>query len=110
MEFVEKLRNVKEQGKQAAHRALERARESGISLERHLRQKMRIYPRSLRPAANSSGPDPDTAAVFEEELEESTKAEFYERSPIISIHGEDIEPSSAERGGRQKTKTERKIA
>ena len=110
MEFINKLRNVKEQGKEAAHRALERARESGLSLERHLRQKMRIYPRSLRPTSSNPNLRSQPATVFEEELEETVKAGFHERKPIVSIHGKDIEPVGAEGERRGKVKPDRKIA
>ena len=109
MEFVNKLRNVKEQSKQTAQRALERVRESGASLERHLRQKMRIYPHSAKPASNLN-PTPKAATVFEEELEETEKVEFHERRPIVSIRGKDIEPSEADEQRRPDEKPDRRIA
>jgi hypothetical protein len=109
MEFVNKLRNVKDQSKETAQRALDRIRESGVSLERHLRQKMRIYPRSAKPAANSPNPGPQTATIFEEELEQTQRAEFQERRPIVSVRGKDLEPAESD-AERRKTKSDRRIA
>ncbi len=107
MKLINQLRSAKEQSKEAAHRVLERARQSGRSLERHLRQKMRIYPRSLQPA--SSVDANKTIVLQEEEVEETAKAEFQERQPIISIYGEDVEPGREERR-KEKSKSDRKIA
>ena len=88
MEFINKLRNVKEHGKEAAHRALERARESGLSLERHLRQKMRIYP----PTAASAGEAGHNGQADMNAAETASPPE-----PIISIEGRDIEEQPRER-------------
>jgi hypothetical protein len=109
MKFVNKLRNVKEQSKEAAQRALERVRDSGVSLERHLRQKMRIYPPSLRPAASSVNPESQTATAFDEELEETERISLRERKPIVSIRGKDLEPTDPE-DDRRKRDTDRRIA
>jgi len=106
MKLINQLRNAKEQSKEAAHRVLERARQSGRSLERHLRQKMRIYPRSLQPA---SGDANKAIVIQDEEVEETLKAEFQERQPIISIYGEDVEPGREDRR-KEKSKSDRKIA
>ncbi|HTC92674.1 MAG TPA: hypothetical protein VK699_04370 [Terriglobales bacterium] len=107
MKLIDQLRNAKEQSKEAAHRVLERARRSGRSLERHLRQKMRIYPRSLQPA---SPVDAHKAVVMQDdEVEETVKAEFQKRQPIVSIYGEDIEPGREDRR-KEKPKSDRKIA
>ena len=110
MELVNKLRNIKEHSKEAAQHALERVRESGVSLERHLRQKMRIYPRSPSSAANSPTLKPQTATIFEDELEETEKVEFSERKPIVSIRGKDVEPAERDSESRRKTKPDRRIA
>jgi hypothetical protein len=110
MEFVDKLRNVKEQSKQTAQRAVERVRESGASLERHLRQKMRIYPHPANPASNPANPTPKAATIFEEELEETEKVEFQERKPVVSIRGKDVEPAEAKDERRQNEKAGRRIA
>jgi hypothetical protein len=107
MKLINQLRNVKEQSKEAAQRVLERARQSGQTLERHLRQKMRIYPRSLQP---TSPVDANKAVVIQEgEVEETVKTEFQERQPVISIYGEDVEPGREDRR-KEKSKSDRKIA
>jgi hypothetical protein len=109
MEFVNKLRDIKEQSKETARQALERVRESGASLERHLRQKMRIYPRSAK--ARTEGPElkRPTPSVFEEELEETERIESQGRKPIVSIRGKDTEPAEAD-SERRGAKNDRRIA
>jgi hypothetical protein len=110
MKLVNPLRKAEEQEKDSTQLAMESAPESGRNLERHLRQKMRIYPRSLQPA--SSTPDSRTQrtiAIQEAEMEEIIKVEFHERKPITSIRGEEIEPGGRDRR-TQKFKSDRKIA
>ena len=107
MKLIDQLRNAREQGKETAHRVLERARQSGRSLERHLRQKMRVYPRSLQPASPVDAHK--TIVTQEEEVEETVKAEFQERQPIVSIYGEDVESGKEDRR-KEKSKSDRKIA
>ena len=108
MKMIEKLRNATEHGKEVTHRALERALESGRNLERHLRQKMRVYPRSPRVTpTNTDAHSQAPMALAEEELELELEAEFDSRRPIISVHGQDVE--SAE-GDKPKPKSDRRIA
>ena len=45
MGLIDKLRQAQEHGRDAAHRGLERARDSWDDAERRLRRKMRLHPR-----------------------------------------------------------------
>jgi hypothetical protein len=110
MELVNTLRNIKEQSKETAQKALERVRESGANVGRHLRQKMRIYPHSVSPTSTNPNLNAQTAPMFEEELEETEMAEFRERKPIISIRGKDLDSVEPEAEPRRKEKGGRRIA
>lgn len=109
MEFVNKLRDIKEQSKETARQALERVRASGASLERHLRQKMRIYPRSLGPRTQDPDLKRPAPSIFEEELEETERIESQGPKPIVSIRGKDTEPAEAD-SQRRRTKDDRRTA
>ncbi len=47
------LRNAEQQGRAAAHRGLERARDGWEDAERRLRRKMRIFPSSFKHGKSS---------------------------------------------------------
>ncbi|MBZ5567487.1 MAG: hypothetical protein LAN64_06510 [Acidobacteriia bacterium] len=53
MGLFDKLRKAEEQDRGAAHRRLEKARESWDDTERRLRRKMRLHPSSDNPSAPS---------------------------------------------------------
>jgi len=110
MGLMDRLREAEEQGKKAARHAYERALEMGEDAQRRIRQKMRIYPRSLQPTSSNPNLRSQPATVFEEELEETVKAGFHERKPIVSIHGKDVEPVGPRGERRGQAKPDRKIA
>jgi hypothetical protein len=60
MGLIDKLRKAEEQGRGMAHRGLERGRETWDDVERRLRRKMRLHPRS--PNGNAlAAPTPGAA-------------------------------------------------
>jgi hypothetical protein len=59
MGLIDKLREAEEQGRGAAHRGLEKARETWDDAEARLRRKMRLHPRGS--AENAPIPMPDSA-------------------------------------------------
>jgi hypothetical protein len=54
MGLIDKLRNAEEQGRGAARRRLEQAREAWDDAERRMRRKMRLHPKT----ANDNAPSP----------------------------------------------------
>jgi O-succinylbenzoate synthase len=56
MGLIDKLRQAEEQGRGAAHRGMERARETWDDAERRLRRKMRLHPRNDNAQAPLPGP------------------------------------------------------
>jgi hypothetical protein len=59
MGLIDKLRKAEEHGRGAAHRGLEKARETWDDAEARLRRKMRLHPRGS--AENAPVPKPDSA-------------------------------------------------
>jgi hypothetical protein len=59
MGLIDKLRKAEEQGRGAAQRGLNMARETWDDAERRLRRKMRLHPRSL----NENVPEPMPTAT-----------------------------------------------
>jgi hypothetical protein len=51
MGLIDKLRKAEEQGRGAAHRGFERARENWDDAERRLRRKMRLHPHCIHESA-----------------------------------------------------------
>jgi hypothetical protein len=58
MGLIDKLRNAEAQGRSAAHRGMEKARESWDDAERRLRRKMRLHPATTRERASEETPEP----------------------------------------------------
>lgn len=78
MRVFDRIRLKGQQGREAVHKGMERAREEWEDTERKLRQRMRIYPQKHKAAAAGSGgpsEEPRDAAGLK---------------PIISVHGKDI--------------------
>jgi hypothetical protein len=63
MGLIDKLRKAEEQGRGAAHRGFERARESWDDAERRLRRKMRLHPRAVNESAPLPMPNPGSPPV-----------------------------------------------
>ena len=61
MGLMDSLRKAEQQGKGAARRGMERARESFDDTQRALRRKMRIYPKPAEPSS-AAQPAPTVAA------------------------------------------------
>jgi hypothetical protein len=60
MGLIDKLRKAEEQGWGAAHRGIEKARDTWDDAERRLRRKMRLHPRSTN--ENTPPPMSETAS------------------------------------------------
>lgn len=63
MGLIDKLRNAEEQGRGAAHRRLEKAREAWDDAERRLRRKMRLHPKHGNDNAPHATPEADSPPV-----------------------------------------------
>jgi len=85
--LVDNLRKAEKKGAMTIRRGVERAREEWADVERRLRQRMRIYPqksKAMAVAAPGAALEMDEAAVNETEADE-------ERTPIVSVHGRDLQ-------------------
>jgi hypothetical protein len=85
MRFVDNLRKAEEKSVNTIRRGVERAREEWADVERRIRQRMRIYPQKQRAmvAAAPAGP-----IGLEHEVPGAENDET--RTPIVSIHGQDL--------------------
>jgi hypothetical protein len=90
MRLVENLRKAEEKGVMRIRRGVERAREEWADVERRIRQRMRIYPQKQHAASAgvSAG-----ALNLEQDVPDMPPASDERRTPIISIHGQDLNRS-----------------
>ena len=79
MRLVNNLRKAEEKSVMTIRRGVERAREEWADVERRIRQRMRIYPPKQQAQTN-----------LEQDVPEGIQASDEERTPIVSIHGEDV--------------------
>jgi hypothetical protein len=90
MGLVENLRKAEEKGVMRIRRGVDRAREEWADAERRLRQRMRIYPQKQRAAAASV---PAGLLELEPDVPDMPPATSARRTPIVSIHGQDLNRS-----------------
>ncbi|HEX5433457.1 MAG TPA: hypothetical protein VFY05_04415 [Candidatus Angelobacter sp.] len=91
MRLTESIRTAEKKGLANVRRRMDRAREEWSDMERRIRQKMRVYPQTLR---SRFGADHDSGSELEkQELPDPTRvtaAAVPGSRPIISINGEDV--------------------
>jgi hypothetical protein len=83
MRLVDNLRKAEEKGVMRIRRGMDRAREEWADVERKIRQRMRIYPHKQQAVAGSSG-----RINLDQDMPEYSSDQH--RTPIISIHGQDL--------------------
>jgi len=88
MRFVDNLRKAEEKSVKTIRRGVERAREEWADVERRIRQRMRIYPQKQRAMAAAA---PAGQIGLEHEVPENTPEPDEERTPIVSVHGHDLD-------------------
>lgn len=88
MRFVDNLRKAEEKGVKTIRRGMERAREEWADVERRIRQRMRVYPQKQRAMAAAA---PAGQISLEHEVPENTPESSAERTPIVSVHGHDVD-------------------
>jgi hypothetical protein len=88
MRLVENLRKAEEKGVMRIRRSVDRAREEWADVERRLRQRMRIYPQKQQVASGPAG-----LLDLEQDVPDVPPAPAERRTPIISIHGQDLNRS-----------------
>jgi hypothetical protein len=86
--LVDNLRKAEKKGAMTIRRGVERAREEWADVERRLRQRMRIYPQKSKAMA-AAAPGADATGVDEAAVDESGLPD--KRTPIISVHGRDLQ-------------------
>ena len=94
MGLMDRLREAEQSGREAARVAFGKAKELGGDAQRRMRQKMRIYPAAA--AANPSEVSQSNPAGIAPPLEQSEDVRHLEVTapkPIVSVHGEDIDPA-----------------
>ncbi|HEY2390712.1 MAG TPA: hypothetical protein VGK22_06035 [Candidatus Angelobacter sp.] len=70
-------------------RGVNRAREEWADVERRIRQRMRIYPQKQQVVASI----PASLLELEQDMPDVAPAPAERRTPIISIHGQDLNRS-----------------
>jgi len=86
--LVDNLRKAEKKGAMTIRRGVERAREEWADVERRLRQRMRIYPQKSKAIA-AAAPGATDLEVDEAAVTESGSDNT--RTPIISVHGHDVQ-------------------
>jgi hypothetical protein len=86
MRLVDNLRKAEEKGVMRIRRGMDRAREEWADVERKIRQRMRIYPHKQQAVAGGA-----QRINLEQDAPEHSSDEH--RTPIISIHGQDLNRS-----------------
>ena len=86
MRLVDNLRKAEEKGVMHIRRGMDRAREEWADVERKIRQRMRIYPHKQQAVAGGAG-----RINLEQDVPEHSSDQH--RTPIISIHGQDLNRS-----------------
>jgi hypothetical protein len=99
MSLIERLRTAEHQGRGVALEGLSWARTNLEEAQSKIRRKMRLYPRTAKPAFPSR---PMQA--------EADSAELEEREPIVSINGEDVLPEDLEPEEEKASKNEGQAA
>jgi hypothetical protein len=84
MHLAENLRKAEEKSVSTIRRGMERAREEWADVERKIRKRMRIYPQKQRAMAAA------ISTVLEQDVPDVPPAPSERRTPIISIHGQDL--------------------
>ena len=98
MGLMDALRRAEEQGKSAARRGYEKAREGWGDAESRLRRKMRIFPRT---GANKRRAAPVSSSEMTAGLHDMTpqppldKGDTAVPRPIVSVNGRDVEKPAA---------------
>ncbi len=96
MGLMDALRRAEEQGKSAARRGYEKAREGWGDAESRLRRKMRIFPRGV----NKRRSAPVSSSEMTAGLQETTPEQPVDERdtvprPIVSVNGRDVEKPAA---------------
>jgi hypothetical protein len=89
MRLVENLRKAEEKSVMHIRRGVNRAREEWADVERRIRQRMRVYPQKQQAAASV----PASLLDLEQDVPDVPPAPAERRTPIISIHGQDLNRS-----------------
>ena len=92
MRLVENLRKAEEKGVMRIRRGVNRAREEWADVERRIRQRMRVYPQKQQAVASI----PAGLLDLEQDVPDVPPAPAERRTPIISIHGQDLNGSLSE--------------
>jgi hypothetical protein len=85
MRLVENLRKAEEKSVMSIRRGVERAREEWADVERRIRQRMRIYPQKQRAMAAAA-----SLGQLNQENDAPDSPNSAQRTPIISVHGQDL--------------------
>lgn len=105
MGLIERLRNVGQRAGSAAHEGIARVKSKFEDAEGRLRQRMRVYPKRPKLWGTAAG---EMGAAVDEQLEDenliampietSSNARLPRRTPIVSVHGKDIDEKDLDRG------------
>ena len=90
MRLADNLRKAEAKSVNTIRRGVERAREEWADVERKIRQRMRIYPHKQQAAAAGVSAAP---LSLEQDVPDVPPAAGGRRTPIISIHGRDLNRS-----------------
>jgi hypothetical protein len=93
MRLIDNLRNVEKKGLSGVRQGMERAREEWNDVERRLRQRMRIYPQKFRNMMGRSANEGRLAMAMEQGRAPAAVDPKDSHTPIISVHGQDIDES-----------------
>ena len=94
MRLLDNLRNAEQKGVSAIRQHMARAREEWGDVERHIRQRMRIYPQKLHKKRNVLTARPDSE--LRPDLPAPAPPELETPKPIVSIHGRDVPAGEAD--------------
>ena len=87
MRLADNLRKAEEKGVMSIRRGVERVREEWTDVERRIRQHMRIYPKKQAAMAAAV---PNGQINLEQDAPEVITRSGDTRTPIVSVHGQDL--------------------
>lgn len=109
MSLMDSVRRAEEQGKSIARRGLDLAHQEWEDVERRIRTRMRVHPRSKNPLAGKAVPQRANMAhansidpLLDDDMRQAHDVAAAEQdtsspTPIVSVNGRDVHPDKIDK-------------